>query len=166
MAITRTAMVDDDGSGTTGTVINNAWKQELYDQIDGLVVPIGTWINTPFSAADYSASGAMTWTVEAGDVIFDTYCLIGKSMFWSFDLNATAIGGTAGTQLRKKLPAGLVPASNVLFPIWVANPTGTVSMGNVNAASRWLELYPTPTLSVAWTLGAARVAANVLFQIA
>src|SRR5215471_9962850 len=35
MPITRTAMVDDDGSGTTGTVINNAWKQELYDQIDG-----------------------------------------------------------------------------------------------------------------------------------
>ena len=34
MAITRTAMVDDDGSGTTGTVINNAWKQQFYDQID------------------------------------------------------------------------------------------------------------------------------------
>ena len=29
MAITRTAMVDDDGSGTTGTIINNAWKTEL-----------------------------------------------------------------------------------------------------------------------------------------
>ena len=34
MAITRTPMVDDDGSGTTGTVLNNAWKQELYNQID------------------------------------------------------------------------------------------------------------------------------------
>lgn len=34
MAITRTAFVDDDGTGTTGTVINNAVKTELYDQID------------------------------------------------------------------------------------------------------------------------------------
>src|SRR4029434_10334756 len=37
MAITRTAMVDDDGSGTTGTIINNAWKTEFYNQIDAAV---------------------------------------------------------------------------------------------------------------------------------
>ena len=34
MAITRTVVVDDDGSGTTGTIFNAAWKVELYDQID------------------------------------------------------------------------------------------------------------------------------------
>jgi hypothetical protein len=34
MAITRTPWIDDDGTGTTGTVINNAEKQLLYDQID------------------------------------------------------------------------------------------------------------------------------------
>ena len=38
MAITRTVMVDDDGSGTTGTILNNAWKQELYNQIDGVLI--------------------------------------------------------------------------------------------------------------------------------
>lgn len=32
--ITRTPWIDDDGSGTTGTVLNNAIKTELYDQID------------------------------------------------------------------------------------------------------------------------------------
>src|SRR5262245_21412071 len=36
MAITRTPIIDDDGSGTTGTVIDNAWKQEFYDQIDAV----------------------------------------------------------------------------------------------------------------------------------
>jgi hypothetical protein len=40
MPITRTPMVDDDGSGTTGTILNNAWKQELYGQIDGLFAPL------------------------------------------------------------------------------------------------------------------------------
>lgn len=34
MAITRTPLIDDDGSFNTGTVINNAWKTELYNQID------------------------------------------------------------------------------------------------------------------------------------
>jgi hypothetical protein len=37
MAISRTPMIDDDGSGMTGTILNNAWKTELYNQIDGLV---------------------------------------------------------------------------------------------------------------------------------
>jgi hypothetical protein len=36
MPITRTPIIDDDGSGTTGTTIDNAWKQEFYDQIDAL----------------------------------------------------------------------------------------------------------------------------------
>ncbi len=36
MAIGRTVIVDDDGSGTTGTIFNNAWKTELYNQIDAL----------------------------------------------------------------------------------------------------------------------------------
>jgi hypothetical protein len=41
MAITRTPMVDDDGTGTTGTIINNAWKQEFYNQIDAAVATQG-----------------------------------------------------------------------------------------------------------------------------
>jgi hypothetical protein len=34
--ITRTAITDDDGTGTTGTILNNAWKTELYNQIDAM----------------------------------------------------------------------------------------------------------------------------------
>ena len=34
MPITRTPIIDDDGSGRTGTPIDNVWKQEFYDQID------------------------------------------------------------------------------------------------------------------------------------
>ena len=38
MAITRTPIIDDNGTGTTGTILNNAWKQELYNQIDAAAV--------------------------------------------------------------------------------------------------------------------------------
>jgi len=37
MPITRTPIFNDDGSGTLGTVFENAWKQQLYDQIDAFV---------------------------------------------------------------------------------------------------------------------------------
>jgi hypothetical protein len=40
--ITRTAWVDDDGSGLTGTVINNAEKTTLYNQIDAVIAAIFT----------------------------------------------------------------------------------------------------------------------------
>lgn len=52
MAITRTNIVDDDGSGTTGTVIDNAWKQQFYNQIDAVAVPVyGSWTPTDVSGA-------------------------------------------------------------------------------------------------------------------
>jgi hypothetical protein len=41
MAITRTAWTDDDGTGSTGTVINNAEKTTLYDQIDAALALAG-----------------------------------------------------------------------------------------------------------------------------
>src|SRR6187431_3257585 len=66
MAITRTPMIDDDGSGTTGTIINAAWKSELYDQIDGAIAPVG-----PFTLADVSGAG-LTLSTSVG-----TYTVIG-----------------------------------------------------------------------------------------
>ena len=53
MAITRTSQVDDDGSGTTGTIWNNAWKQELYDQIDATTASA----TSSFSFVDASGAG-------------------------------------------------------------------------------------------------------------
>lgn len=42
LTLTRTAWTDDDGSGTTGTVINNAEKTALYDQIDAALAKLVT----------------------------------------------------------------------------------------------------------------------------
>jgi hypothetical protein len=53
MAITRTAMVDDDGSGTTGTILNNAWKQELYNQIDAKI-PTTTYLEVSIPGGVYN----------------------------------------------------------------------------------------------------------------
>lgn len=42
VTISRTAWTDDDGSGTTGTVINNALKTSLYDEIDAMLATVFT----------------------------------------------------------------------------------------------------------------------------
>lgn len=64
VTITRTAWTDDDGSGTTGTVINNAVKTSLYDQIDAalaLLLPL--------------AGGTLAGDLKFTDATYD----IGKS---------------------------------------------------------------------------------------
>jgi hypothetical protein len=57
MPITRTPIIDDSGSGRDGTVIDNAWKQEFYNQIDAQAAAaataplstlvLGTLVNIP-----------------------------------------------------------------------------------------------------------------------
>jgi hypothetical protein len=115
MPITRTAMIDDDGSGTTGTILNNTWKQELYNQIDALVslggVGFGVWQATPFNAADYSAGGSMTWTVGAGNVLMNRYTVIGKTLIWNVYIGSALTGGTPSNALLVKLPGGFTARS-------------------------------------------------------
>lgn len=60
MAITRTAITDDSGSGTDGTIFNNAWKTELYDQIDALITALLAG-SVSFGAA-LNVAGALTVT--------------------------------------------------------------------------------------------------------
>ena len=54
MPITRTPIVDDSGGGTDGTVIDNAWKQELYNQIDAFAL-MAPWteVEATLAAADH-----------------------------------------------------------------------------------------------------------------
>ena len=111
MAITRTPMVDDDGTGTTGTVINNAWKQQFYDQIDAAdaaivagVPTVGVWVPIAYAAGNFTGSAGMTWTVEAADQSVFQYALMGKVCVINFGFLSTTIGGTVGVQLNAALP--------------------------------------------------------------
>lgn len=46
--ITRTSWTDDDGTGTTGTIINNAQLQAIYDAIDQLFSGSGSYATVEF----------------------------------------------------------------------------------------------------------------------
>src|SRR5215831_19305253 len=98
--ITRTPMFDDDGSGEVGTVINNAWKQELYNQIDA--ANAGTY-NAAVAAA--TAIGATTTTIYStatGTVNDWAPGLNGHTViYWSgaADLTVTGMAGGVIGQL-------------------------------------------------------------------
>lgn len=68
MAITRTAWTDDDGSGTTGTIINNAEKTTLYDQIDDATdQPRCNIENSAAQSIGTAAFTALTFDTEDSD---------------------------------------------------------------------------------------------------
>jgi hypothetical protein len=121
VTITRTAWIDDDGSGTTGTVINNAEKTLLYNQIDegfAQLLPVqtpamGYPIDHPFNAADYTAASPMTWTVSAGNVPVNTYSIVGKLVTWIVHMGGATLGGTASTTMTIRLPGGLSAAKGL-----------------------------------------------------
>jgi len=69
MPITRTVMIDDDGSGTTGTILNNAWLQTIYNQIDATVETVGSWTLTDQSGAGLTFAGTTAYA-KVGRVVF------------------------------------------------------------------------------------------------
>lgn len=71
VTITRTARIDDDGSGTTGTVINNAEKTSLYNEIDGALAKVAQLAggNTFAGVQAMPALGLNALTATYGTVI-------------------------------------------------------------------------------------------------
>jgi hypothetical protein len=111
MPIIRTPIVDDNGSGTTGTVLNNAWKQELYGQIDGVV---GVPVAVPFNATRYGAYPSGSWTVAAGNMVLEQYTIIGRTGIYQFYLTDSTIAG-AVQQLTLPNPVPGVTSACVGF---------------------------------------------------
>jgi hypothetical protein len=56
-------MIDDDGSGLTGTIIDNPWKTELYNQIDGADAAV----TSAYQAADTAVTNSVTSGYQTGD---------------------------------------------------------------------------------------------------
>ena len=101
-------LVDDSGSGLDGTPWNRAAVLSLLTAIDARVQD---WVAVPYNGANFFASGAMTWTVDAGDVIVNRYARIGNVIVWTVQIAASSIGGTPATQLYINAPSGIAFSS-------------------------------------------------------
>jgi hypothetical protein len=129
MSIARTTIVDDDGTLTTGTIWNNAWKTELYDQIDArwseaTTTATGTQNNLSISEADtFRANNATALTIT-GLVAPATPAKPGKP------LRVVAIG--AGTVTLNNEDAGSTAANRII--------TGTGAALTLAAGTGWALL--------------------------
>jgi hypothetical protein len=163
MPITRTAMIDDDGTGTTGTILNNAWKQELYTQIDG--VTESGWIDVAFNPADFTAAAGGTWTV-AGATTF-AYRVTGKVLTIAFAaLNTSVAGGPPSLNIR--IPGGFTVNRQVGQPFNYAIGgvgTGTGYMEVAPAINNQLRLHR-DMLGTAWAAGGTHVSGLFVISIA
>lgn len=158
MPITRTSWVDDDGSGQTGTVINNAEKTTLYNQIDAYVG--GNWGTIPFSAGNYSSnSGA--WTVTAGNQITLAYSVMGQGtpdgrvIYVTYQISGTSTLALSATYLFITL-AGLTGPSrvtNATFTYYQPGSTGTGVM-ELLAGSNQMRMVK-DIAGTPWTAGTA-----------
>lgn len=158
VTIVRDADTDDDGSGTTGTIHNNAWKTAFYNRIDTALAALVTasggdaWITPAFAAGDYTANGALVWTLQSGDVITFAYQINGKTMTVAFVLDTTTLSGTTDFKVFIKIPAAKTAAKKMIAPIWL-NTTGTPESGYVQADAAGTNLTLFRTAQGNFTLG-------------
>jgi hypothetical protein len=163
--ITRTAMVDDDGSGTTGTILNNAWKQELYGQIDALAA--APWIVPPFVASDYGVIGTGTWTVTSGDVVNTAYTIIGRTLFWTLGINQNALTGSPVGLSRKAF--GNYPIARTFSGPYISGPVGQPAVVGYyetsSGAGSLIKLFRDINAAAAWTAPAS-IRAQGFYELA
>jgi hypothetical protein len=96
---------------TNGQIVGlNGLMLLVYDDTTDrwreFLIESGAPIAVAFDAAHYTASGSMTLTVAAGDVIADVYIQRGTLVTFISTIQTATVGGTPSNELRKAFPAG------------------------------------------------------------
>lgn len=136
MPITRTPIVNDDGSGTIGTVFENAWKTELYNQIDALVNGV-------------IAGGAKATVITNGQTgTLNDWAIAGRGrttvVVWT-GAGPANVGGIAGGQIGDLLTLKNATANQVMV---FYHAVASSALGN-----RFLNIVSsstTPIASMGW----------------
>lgn len=68
------------------------WRLTAHEQ--------GAWITPTYAGGSYTANGAMTWTVDSGDVTTQAYRLNGRTLTVNFSLGTTSVAGVVSTALQ------------------------------------------------------------------
>lgn len=107
-------ITDDDGSNTTGTVVNNTnvWNP-IRDYIGG------AWTSVAYAGGNFTADTG-SWTVASGDQTQYAYVEIGKTMHVAIFL-VTTTAASSPTNLRVAVPNGRTIARTIRGPFVGAN---------------------------------------------
>lgn len=104
-------------------------------------VAMGDWASVAYNGANFTASGAMTWTVETGDQTTYKYTLVGKTITVTAHIVTSSVGGTLSTDLRIPVPGGHVSANTVSTAGWVLdNGAGAAAVISVSAGGTFISI--------------------------
>ncbi len=151
VTITRTAWIDDDGTGTSGSVINNAEKTTIYNQIDAAlaqVLPLagGTITGNLGVQGIFSASGFGNHSIQAigtGSLVFTVRNMsAGTGNFTGFQLGND---GDVGLMTFYSFASNYASSVDTIpngATIRVSGAGGfTVSVTNASAPMRFLTNF-------------------------
>lgn len=128
------------------------WRLIAHEQGAGIAVP--------FSAGNFTANGAMTWTVIAGNINTERFYLRGRILTFVLDLQSATIGGTPNTLLQVTLPNGYTAASQMLSPIAAINGSGAIIASPVwfvSGSGSVIKFAIDRTISVNWAAGSSEI---------
>jgi hypothetical protein len=91
--------------------------------------------DVPYNANDFSGNGAMTWTVEAGDIVSFRYGIQGKMLFVSLFIVTSSIAGVLDSTLQIKLPGGYIASKDTARIPCVLTDNATWGIG-----SCWIQV--------------------------
>jgi len=169
MPITRTPIIDDDGTGTTGTVIDNAWKTEFYNQIDGVagaLVKIGSATGAAVGAGPENLTGfdvpalAPSDTIEIyldvsvsgpapGPIQVDLYTTLGATVLLT--LSGADAGGDLNAFTYGSYRINLRMAPQYAGQVMTTAAGGVVS-GTQGRGFEWGRISTTSVWGTAWAL--------------
>lgn len=152
-------ITDDDGSNTTGTVVNNANVWTLIRNY------INNGMTTVAHAGGNFTASSGSWTVASGDQSTFAYLEIGKLMIVTFDLATTSVSATPG-ELRIAIPNSRTAARTMSAGVFAYNENGTAGVGPAAVAGTTISLYKT-LAGAAWATSTdtTRVQGTILFEI-
>lgn len=132
----------------------------------GRTTGLGYWIAVAFAAGNFTANGAMTWTVDAADQVTFKYALIGKTMFVNIYLDTTTVAGVVNTTLSIAIPGGFVSAVKVqnIMPLF-DNGTATSAFVRVDAGGTVINVFRFDTANFAASANNTFVRVMMAFEI-
>ena len=140
-------------------------SRPTFNDISGMEAP-ATWVTPSFNAGDYTASGSMTWTVDAGDVYSFRYKIEGKTMTIIFYLFHTTVGGTLSSNLIRAIPEGKTAANYTGNPVQLwDNGVPTTGIATVDSASNYIKIWRSDFQNYTAATNATDIIGQITFEI-
>lgn len=149
----------------TLTVTADTTLDEAVAMSSKLTIP-GAWTTPTFDAGNFTASGAMTWSVEAGDVLTYAYIILGKMMTILFMIDTSTVGGTPSSALLIKIPGSKTATKGMTTAIIVYdNGAQTYGVGVIQAGQTLIRCYRPSSANWSASTNLTTVYGQITFEI-